>query len=150
MRRNRRPESKPVLDRIDAAVAADRARAARPRCNPGNHSAPLVSAAEQAFRERAVSLGWEAHRSGWPDFFLTRGDDLKLVEVKGSKDRLRPAQLALFAAFEAHGITVLVWWERKPDMLIPWRSFLFLTSRARVGSSLGALGAKRPRAIHFG
>jgi hypothetical protein len=126
-----------MLEQIDAAIQSGRERAKRPRLNPGNHDAPLVSLAENKFRALATDLGWEVHRSGWPDFFLTRGGELLLVEVKGAKDRLRPSQVSLFTAFESHGIHVKIWWSARPESLIPWRDFLRITQprHKRVGTA---------------
>lgn len=99
-----------------------------------------MSRAESKFRERATKRGWNVHRSGWPDFIVQRSGEVHLVEVKGKDDRLRPSQRRAFAALELLGIQVKIWWELRPEGLLPWRAFDKLTTppSRRVGAAVRA------------
>lgn len=132
VRRNRHPAAKAIQETLDKAIEADRARALRllNKRLKANPEAPLASKAEQRFREMARKLGWDVHRSGWPDFALTRAQTLELVEVKALKDRLSERQVTLFTALEIHGIAVKVWWEGRPESLFPWRVFARLNDKS--------------------
>ena len=149
MARNRHPSAKAIQQQIEAGIEADRERQELLRFKrlPGNHGAPLRSEAEKRFRALAIERGCEVFRSGWPDFAMTVDGKLQLVEVKAKSDRLRASQVALFSAFEANGIEVYVWWETKPDYLIPWRRFQRMTDKARSGSSMGRTGTAAPKVV---
>lgn len=81
--------------------------------------------AEEQFEKKAAEKGWFVDRAGWPDYLISsRGKRPKFVEVKSIGDRIRPSQEVMFAALEAAGIRVYVWWELCPNQLIPWRKFI--------------------------
>lgn len=79
--------------------------------------------ADQVFKTLAREKGWRAVKAGWPDFLLIQDGKPVFVEVKSFDDRLHSNQLAMFAALEAVGIVVRIWWQSEPDTLIPWRKF---------------------------
>jgi hypothetical protein len=81
------------------------------------------SGTEAKFASLAASKGWEAHRSGWPDFLIVKDGKPCFVEVKSTDDELRPSQVKMFRALETTGLSVLVWWELYPDRLMPWKRF---------------------------
>lgn len=62
---------------------------------------------ERAFKKRAEEEGWTVLRNGWPDFVLTRGDAVRVVEVKRRRSEgLQPHQQALHDALRRAGLTV--------------------------------------------
>jgi DNA polymerase-3 subunit epsilon len=42
----------------------------------------------------AMARDWRGHRDGFPDLALTRGEDLRFVEIKGEGDQIRRNQMA--------------------------------------------------------
>jgi len=47
---------------------------------------------EQAAKEKFEKEGWTVLNSGWPDFLLIRGQEVKAVEVKSGTDKIRANQ----------------------------------------------------------
>ncbi len=84
--------------------------------------------AEAAFKRMAVDRGYTVLRAGWPDFLLHRKGKPVFVEVKSDLDTLSDGQIELFEVLAGVGVHVVVWWERMPDKLLPWRRFRSLST----------------------
>jgi hypothetical protein len=87
---------------------------------------------EAAFRALAEQRDWKVWRSGWPDFLIASDDGgVQFVEVKSAEDRLRDGQIEMFTALERAGISVKVWWERNPTVLMSWRLFMVASGETK-------------------
>lgn len=93
------------------------------------------SSAEAAFKQRALAKGWTVLRAGWPDYLIAGKGKPQFVEVKSDMDSLSDGQVELFEALGTAGINVMVWWERFPDKLLPWRRFHGLSTPKKRRSS---------------
>jgi hypothetical protein len=92
------------------------------------------NSSEAAFALMADRRGWTVCRSGWPDFLVVKDDKRFFVEVKSTKDGLTSSQRTMFDALEKLGIEVTVWWEARPETLLPWRKFQKFYSRTKAAA----------------
>lgn len=61
---------------------------------------------EQIVKRRFESTGWKVLNGGWPDFLCIKGGEVRLVEVKGPTDLMRPSQVELHRALhDAFGLS---------------------------------------------
>jgi hypothetical protein len=67
---------------------------------------PKLNPHEQAVADELRADGWKVLRNGWPDFLATRGDEVRLIEVKSPGDSLRVEQKRLHRALRTLGIEV--------------------------------------------
>jgi len=80
-----------------------RNRTPRPPRRPKND-------AEAQFFDAASAAGWEAWKRGWPDFFLVRGGEIAVVEVKPETDAaLSRQQRTVLFALASYGVPCYVW-----------------------------------------
>jgi hypothetical protein len=81
-------------------------RRVRPPSSPRRPRNP----AEGAFFDAASEAGWAPWKRGWPDFFLSRGGEVALVEVKPRRSQGPSArQRAVLEALAAYGVPCYVW-----------------------------------------
>lgn len=66
--------------------------------------------AEGEFWDAATAAGWRPMKRGWPDFFMVRGDEIALVEVKPHKGRrLKREQREIMERLAAFGVPCYRW-----------------------------------------
>ena len=63
---------------------------------------------EAYVKKKYEKLGWKIFRDGWPDFILTRGHEIKIVEVKSNGCRLSLNQQTTHDILKKIGITVII------------------------------------------
>jgi len=67
----------------------------------------LKNKPEQVVREWLEKQGYEVTKRGWPDFIATRGDEVRLIEVKPHSGRKLAAKQRLVAdALSRFGLKV--------------------------------------------
>jgi hypothetical protein len=63
--------------------------------------------AERAVVSHLIEAGYEVHRRGWPDLLVTKGDEVRFIEVKPATHRqLSPEQERVAQVLAALGINV--------------------------------------------
>lgn len=53
--------------------------------------------------------GYKVFKRGWPDFLAVRGDEVRLIEVKPPRGRLKPIQQEVADVLEKAGLYVETW-----------------------------------------
>lgn len=73
--------------------------------------------------QTAHDQGWETQKSGWPDYLITRNNEVLFVELKGFRESLKPSQIRMFAMLETFGISTMISVEGDFEHLVPWRKY---------------------------
>lgn len=112
------------------------------------------NAAEAEFFDAAANAGWSLTKRGWPDFFLKRGEDVVVVEVKPVSSRaLRREQARVLAALCEARIPCGIW---SPDgglqrVSVGVRGLQFVVVEGQIGKALdvieGESEGKQPQLV---
>ena len=71
-----------------------------------DHGWKLATVDEKAVYDRLKAEGYTVHKNGWPDFMASRGDEVRLIEVKNAVDVRRESQLRVHAGLAKLGARV--------------------------------------------
>ncbi len=80
-----------------------------------DHGWKLQTSEEADMYEDLKAEGWTVHKHGWPDFMATRGEEVRLIEVKSITDQKRQSQMAVHAGLQRLGLAVEVWLDDNPN-----------------------------------
>lgn len=80
-----------------------------------DHGFQLSCREEKEVYEELKAEGWTVHKHGWPDFMATRGEEIRLIEVKSGSDSIQTSQLIVGAGLAKLGAKVETFIRENPN-----------------------------------
>jgi hypothetical protein len=71
-----------------------------------DHGQNLSTREEKQVYDDLKAEGWTVHKHGWPDFMATRGEEVRLIEVKSNADHRRQSQINVHTGLGKMGARV--------------------------------------------
>lgn len=71
-----------------------------------DHGRTLDTREEAEVYKELKAEGYTVHKHGWPDFMATRGDEVRLIEVKSTADMKQQSQINVHKGLEKLGVKV--------------------------------------------
>lgn len=65
--------------------------------------------AEKEFKKKATDKGWNVIKNGWPDFLIYKDNEIRFIEVKNGKDKLREDQIKMLKTLTKYGLKCYTW-----------------------------------------